>query len=121
MKTKEFRELALQALKEIPRQFRDRLGRLEIIIEDRPDPELLAELGLNQGDLLFGLYQGVPRTEKSFFRTEIYPDRILLFRRDILSVCRSREEVKEEIKKTLIHEIAHHFGFSESQIRKWGY
>lgn len=121
MKAAEFKELALRALEEIPREFLSRLGRLEIIVEERPEPELLEALGMEKGDLLFGLYQGVPYTEKSFFQTEIYPDRILLFRQPILSVCRSRKEVEEQIKKTLIHEIAHHFGFSESQIRKLGY
>lgn len=121
MNTREFKEIARRVLEEIPREFLDRLGRLEIIVEEDPEPELLEELGLGPKDLLFGLYQGVPQGEKSFFQTEIYPDRILLFRRPILAVCRNRKEVEDQIKKTLIHEIAHHFGLSEAQIRAMGY
>lgn len=71
--------------------------------------------------LLFGLYQGVPRSEKSFFQSSILPDRITLFRQPILSVAQTNKEVAEQIKRTLIHEIAHHFGFSESRIREMGY
>lgn len=94
---------------------------MDIFVEEVPDPELLEELGMAGGDLLFGLYQGVPRPGKSFFQGQSLPDRIILFRQPILSICRTDQEIKEQIKKTLIHEIAHHFGLTEARIRYLGY
>ena len=70
---------------------------------------------------LFGLYQGVPRPGKSFFQGQSLPDRIILFRQPILSICRTDQEILEQIKKTLVHEIAHHFGLTEARIRHLGY
>ena len=71
---------------------------------------------------LLGLYQGVPRVEQSAFAPPpILPHRIILFRRPILGLSRNRREVVEQIKKTLIHEVAHHFGFSDARLRELGY
>ena len=94
---------------------------MDIFVEEIPDPELLQELGMTGGDLLFGLYQGVPRPGKSFFQGQSLPDRILLFRQPILSICRTEQDILKQIRKTLIHEIAHHFGLSEARIRHLGY
>ncbi|MBI4763811.1 MAG: metallopeptidase family protein [Deltaproteobacteria bacterium] len=73
------------------------------------------------GYLYYGLYQGFLRPGKSFFQGQSLPDRIILFRQPILSICRTKHEIKEQIKKTLIHEIAHHFGLPEARIRHLGY
>lgn len=94
---------------------------MDIFVEEAPSPELLKELGMSDRDLLFGLYQGVPISGKSFFQGQSLPDRIILFRQPILSICRTKHEIKEQIKKTLIHEIAHHFGLTEARIRHLGY
>ncbi|MBI4763809.1 MAG: metallopeptidase family protein [Deltaproteobacteria bacterium] len=94
---------------------------MDIFVEEVPSPELLKEMGMTRGDLLFGLYQGVPRPGKSFFQGQALPDRIILFRQPILSICRTAHEIMEQIKKTLIHEIAHHFGLTEARIRHLGY
>ncbi len=116
----QFQDLANQALKEIPQEFLEKLENLEIVVEEEPSPELLGELGIGN-DLLFGLYQGVPRPEKSYFQGMNFPDRIILFRIPILRSCRSKQQVKDQVRKTLVHEIAHHFGFSENRIRLLGY
>jgi predicted Zn-dependent protease with MMP-like domain len=94
---------------------------VDIFVEEAPAPELLKEMGMTEGDLLFGLYQGVPISGKSFFQGQSLPDRIILFRLPILASCRTKHEIKEQIKKTLIHEIAHHFGLTEARIRHLGY
>lgn len=117
----QFLTLVSRALKEIPQEFLEKLENLDIVVEEEPSPELLKELGLGERDLLFGLYQGVPRPGKSYFQGVILPERITLFRAPILRFCRSEECVRDQIKKTLVHEIAHHFGFSETRIRHLGY
>jgi predicted Zn-dependent protease with MMP-like domain len=94
---------------------------VDIFVEEAPASELLKEMGMTKGDLLFGLYQGLPRPGKSFFQGQSLPDRITLFRLPILSICRTEHEITEQIKKTLVHEIAHHFGLTEARIRHLGY
>jgi predicted Zn-dependent protease with MMP-like domain len=118
---REFRKLAVQALQEIPEEFLEKMKNVEIWVEEEPDPELLEEMGLEPYETLFGLYQGLPLGEQSFFQSPVLPNRILLFRRPILEVCQTRAEVQEQIRKTVVHEIAHHFGFSEERLRELGY
>ncbi len=110
-----------RALEEIPEEFLDKLENLDIFVEEVPSPELLKSLGMTDRDLLFGLYQGVPRPGKSFFQGQTLPDRIILFQQPILSICRTENDILKQIKKTLVHEIAHHFGLSEARIRQLGY
>ena len=108
-------------MEDIPEEFLEKLENMEIRVEEAPSPELLEELGLTERDLLFGLYQGVPRPGKSFFQGISLPDHITLFRLPILGVCRSEQEIMLQIRKTLVHEIAHHFGLTEGRIRQLGY
>jgi len=108
-------------LEEIPGEFLEKLENMEIVVEEAPSPETLEELGLTKQDLLFGLYQGVPRPGKSYFQGTSLPDRITLFRLPILRCCRSEQHILNQIRKTLVHEIAHHFGLTETRIRHLGY
>ena len=117
----QFELLVHRALEEIPQEFLDKIKNVEIFIEKYPSPELKRKLGLGEKDLLFGLYQGVPRPEKSFFQPIHLPDRITLFIEPMLNTCNSEEQLQRRIRKTLIHEVAHFFGFSEEKIRRLGY
>jgi predicted Zn-dependent protease with MMP-like domain len=118
---KRFRKLVDRALKDIPDDFLKYLENLEIFVEEEPSSELRDELGLRKGDILFGLYQGIPRPNRHFFQTVILPDRIILFQNAFFRTCPTEEKMLEQIRKTLVHEIAHHFGFSERKIRQLGY
>ena len=118
---REFQKIAVRALREIPEEFLEKMENVEVWVEEEPDSEILEELGLGSGGTLFGIYQGLPRGEESFFHASVLPNRITLFRRPILEACRSPEEVREQIRKTVVHEIAHHFGFSEKRLRELGY
>jgi predicted Zn-dependent protease with MMP-like domain len=118
----EFEKMTSQALKEIPDDFWEALENVEVFVEEEAGPDVLQEMGIDYPEDLLGLYQGVPRAEQSAFNPPpILPHRIILFRRPILRICRSRREVVEQIKKTLIHEVAHHFGFSDDRLRELGY
>jgi predicted Zn-dependent protease with MMP-like domain len=118
----EFEKMTSQAIREIPDDFLEALENVDVFVEEEADPEVLDELGIHfPGDLL-GLYQGVPRGEQSSFNPPpILPHRIILFRRPILRMSRNRRGVVEQIKKTLVHEVAHHFGFSDDRLRELGY
>jgi predicted Zn-dependent protease with MMP-like domain len=117
----EFEDLVAQALEEIPEDFLAKLDNVEVVVEEDPSPELLRQMGLYGHGTLFGLYQGIPRTQKSSFHFPTMPDRITIYRRPIVQACRTRRRIIEQVKKTVLHEVAHHFGFSEERLRELGY
>jgi predicted Zn-dependent protease with MMP-like domain len=113
-----FHELAEKALSEIPKFFLKRLYNVEIDVKARPGPE---SGKWNGSSNLLGLYHGLKRDEMKSTGTGGYlPARIVLYQRNLEALCASEEELERRIRLTLRHEIAHHFGFSEEQIRsKW--
>ena len=116
-----FDNLLNDAIRELPDEFRKKLNNVAIIVEDYPSEELIQRMGVPPEDTLFGLYEGVPLTERSFFAEPLYPDRILIFQRAIEDECDSPKEVKEELKITLVHEIAHFFGMDDDYLEDLGY
>ncbi len=116
-----FEKLVRKAIDELPEEFREKLQNVAVIVEDYPSAELVKRLGLEPEDTLFGLYEGVPLTERGFFEQPLHPDRILLFQRAIEDECESTEEVKGELKTTLVHEIAHFFGMDDDYLEEIGY
>jgi predicted Zn-dependent protease with MMP-like domain len=112
-----FEALVREALDAIPKDFRDRMQNVEIVVEDRASRALEAEMSEGGDDeALFGLYQGTPLTERSWAHGNALPDRITLFQRTIEDACDSEDEVFEEVCLTLIHEAGHYFGLSEEEI-----
>ena len=110
MERSRFEALVAQALDGLPRTFREKLTNVAIIVADRP-PE-----GLEREGLLLGLFHGIPRTQKSVFFSSP-PDRIFLYQRNIEAVCTGEDEVRRQIRATLLHEIGHYFGLSEDELR----
>lgn len=116
-----FEALVERALETIPQEFRDLLENVEVAVEDRPSPEVLEQMGLNGRGTLFGLYVGVPRTARSVFQWFQGPDRITIYRLPILHACQTRNEIVDQVRKTVVHEVAHHFGISDQRLRELGY
>jgi predicted Zn-dependent protease with MMP-like domain len=113
-----FERRVAEALATIPRQFRDAMHNIAIVVEDEPSEELLDEMEIDPPDTLFGLYQGIPLTERTTSYGNTLPDRVLIFQGP-----HERETVDEEdliscIGETLIHEIGHYFGLSEDEIEE---
>lgn len=117
---REFEELVAEALDSLPGEFRARLHNLEVVVEERPAPEDYQELGMHPGEVLLGVYRGTPLTERSVFGADLMPDRIVLFRRPIERAGRTRRGILQEIQRTLIHEVAHHFGLSDDRLEELG-
>ena len=99
-----------QALRGLPKAFREKLSNVAIIVEDLPPEQA------ERGGLLLGLFHGIPRTEKSVFYSSP-PDRIFLYQRNIEAVCSNEAEVRRQIRATLLHEVGHYFGLSEDELR----
>ena len=116
MTRKQFEKLVLDALKDLPEEFRSRLDNVEIVIEGEPTREDLKSVGLTEDDLLLGLYHGTPLTQRTSDYTMALPDRIVLYQSDIEDCCDTREQIEEEVRKTVIHEVAHFFGLEEDEL-----
>jgi predicted Zn-dependent protease with MMP-like domain len=113
-----FERLVADALAEIPPRFREAMQNIAIMVEDEPSRALLREMDVTDGDTLFGLYQGVPLTERAWSHGNALPDRILLFQGPHEREARDTDELVASIAETLIHEIGHYFGLSEEEIEE---
>jgi acetylglutamate kinase len=109
--------LAERALESIPERLLRHVQDVVIVVEELPDDELVAEMGLESPWELTGLYHGVPLGERSFSDVARMPDRIVLYRQPILfEWIELGEDLTRLVGSVLIHEIAHHFGFSDADI-----
>jgi predicted Zn-dependent protease with MMP-like domain len=115
-----FDALVDEALESLPEEFQDLLDNVAIVVGWQPTAEQMAQARLEQGMLLFGLYVGVPKTHRGFTYGEVVPDKIIIFQGPIEQVCRGPEQVRECVRKTVLHEIGHHFGMDEDQLRSAG-
>lgn len=117
----EFDKIVQQAIDRIPDQMRRHLDNIIISVQKRPGPEILAELDMAPGETLFGLYWGVPLTERLITAPPLYPDTIYIYQEPLEQFCRSREELIAEIEITVAHEIAHALGMSDAELEDLGY
>src|SRR3954471_7140528 len=117
----EFGELVEEALSELAAQFATYLEEVSIEVRDRPSDRQSRRLGTKRDSLLLGLYVGRPRTVRSVMDEMVFPDVIYLFQQNIELVCDSEEKLVVEVRKTVLHEIGHHFGMSEEDLEKLGY
>lgn len=116
----EFEQLVVQALDELPEFFKQQLQNVDVVVADWPSEAELRSVGLRPGQLLFGLYNGIPLTRRSSHYGMVLPDKITIYRLSIEQVCHSREEVVAQVKHTVKHELAHHFGISDDRLRDLG-
>jgi predicted Zn-dependent protease with MMP-like domain len=117
----EFHQMMDHALGVIPGGFKEKIENLAFISEPYPSESDMERLGTKSKYSLLGLYSGVPYTKRSTWYSSVLPDRIILFQRNIESLCSSKEELMEKIKEVIIHEVAHYFGMDENEVRAAGY
>ena len=111
-----FQELIDQAFDGLPKTHRDRVQNVAILFADEPTPEQRYELELRHDQTLLGLYQGVPLSRRQG-QVSLYPDRITLFKRPLMMQAHDLASLREAIRHTLWHEIAHYYGLNHDQIR----
>jgi len=116
MKKRRFEELIDKALSSLPEEFSSLLDNVGIFIASRPSQDTLREMGVPKGETLFGLYEGVPLTERTSDYGLVAPDTITLFQKPIEESFDSEDEVAEEIRRTILHELAHHFGIDDDRM-----
>ena len=116
----EFNRLVEKAIEDLPKEFSEKLENVSIIIQDYPTISQINNL-MKRGEhgMLLGLYEGVPQTRRGNYGIGgSLPDKISIFKIPLLMISKTLEEVEKNVKDTVIHEIGHHFGMSESEIRK---
>ncbi len=121
LSTEAFSRAVEQAIARIPEELRRYLDNILVTVKPHPTPEMLEEMGMGPDEPLFGLYWGVPLTERSPIEPPLYPDIIYIFQEPLEAWCTSRKELIEEIEITVVHEIAHCFGFSDADLESLGY
>jgi predicted Zn-dependent protease with MMP-like domain len=107
--------LMRRALDELPQQYADQLDNVDFLLRRAPSPRDRKRLGLGNS-VLFGLYEGVPLTRRGSGYDRVLPDRITLFWGALVRSFPDEEELAEQVRKTLYHEIAHYFGMNEEEL-----
>ena len=124
MEREKFVKLVEEALDSLPSRFRERIHNVAVLVENVP-PEKLSRrgsrnIGIIDSDdaekLVLGVFEGVPTTKKSVFDLTVGPDRIVLYQKNIEAVCSNEDEIRREIRLTVLHELGHYFGMTEAQL-----
>jgi predicted Zn-dependent protease with MMP-like domain len=124
---KRFDEILDQVMAELPEQVTRILDEVPLIVEDWPSPQIMKELDIKDRDELCGLHDGIPLTEPELRHGPIGPEGILIFRAGIIAMATtdegkiSRGELRRQIRITILHEVGHHYGLSEEDLKELGY
>lgn len=111
-----FRKLVEEALDSLPARYHRLVENVAVVIEDYPTDEGPPDARGEDDDLLMGIFDGVPLTERSFFAGEPMPSRVVLYQKNIEAVCDTDDEIREEVRLTVLHELGHYFGMDEDQL-----
>jgi predicted Zn-dependent protease with MMP-like domain len=114
----EFEGLVAEAINSLPEKFKEKMENIAIAIENLPSQELLIEMKIKSPYGLLGLYRGVPYPRRGIWYRNVLPDKIIIFKKPIEVRCRNREDIKESVRRVVIHEIGHYFGLNEADLRK---
>jgi len=109
--SEEFEDLVAQALDTLPPELARLMDNVAVFVESMKPGR----------PLLLGLYEGVPLTRRGHYYSGHLPDRITIYRLPITRRCKTKEEVVEQVRITVVHEVAHHFGISDSRLHELGY
>jgi len=117
MELENFEKLVDEAVRDLPEKIRKIMENVAIVIEDSPTREQLKSVGVRYNDVLLGLYEGIPQTRWGKGFGGNLPDKITIFQQSIESITGSQEDVKNLVRDVVWHEIAHHFGFNEKEVK----
>ena len=119
LSTDSFEQLVREAIESLPERFLDHLDNVLIVVEQQPSQEQRESNRLSANETLFGLYEGVPMTERGSY-SPMMPDRITIFQRPLERYCESKEELVHQVRDTVVHEVAHFFGIDDDRLHELG-
>ncbi len=117
----QFEALVEQALADLPAEILQHMDNVAITIADWPSSSEMERARVTYPRQLFGLYEGIPLTKRGTHYHLVVPDRIILYRGPLQAAHHTLPTLREQVRRTVVHEIAHHFGISEARIRELGY
>lgn len=120
MEREHFRELVREAVSTLPRELLTRVQNVDIVIEWRPTAHDRRVAGLGPGRTLLGLYHGIPLPDRGEGYNLVLPDKISIYQGPIESICTTDEEVREQVRTTVLHEIGHYFGIDDDRLHELG-
>lgn len=112
----DFQQIISQGIDAIPKLYQKHLQNVAFIVEDEPTPEQRQKLELFHGELLFGLYEGVPLPQR--FGQKLLPDKITIFKKSAEQVSQTVDELREHVRHTIWHEVAHYYGLDHKRIHE---
>ena len=115
----QFERLVREALSQLPNDVRSHLDNVDVVVDGSASTSQLVGTGIENEMELLGLYEGIPLTERYGYDL-VLPDKITLFQKPIETICETQEQIAEEIKATIVHEIAHHFGIDDDRLYNLG-
>lgn len=115
---KQFEDYVADALDSLPQRYQDKLNNILITVEDEPSADQRTKLHLHEGVTLFGLYEGVPLTHRGGNYSGVVPDKITIFKIPTEASVNTDAELKEQIRHTVWHEVAHYYGLDHFEISK---
>jgi predicted Zn-dependent protease with MMP-like domain len=119
MRKTDFEDLVREAVERIPEDFLAIMENVDVQVRRWPTQDQLRESGLEEGETLLGLYHGIPLTERANYNM-VLPDIITIFQGPIEAICSSKEEIVEQVRETVVHEVAHYFGITDAELEAWG-
>ncbi|MDP3947794.1 MAG: metallopeptidase family protein [bacterium] len=118
MTEREFEQLVEEGIAAIPEKFLRMLKNVAVVIAEEPTPKQRKTAGLHADETLLGLYEGIPQVRRDGGYFGVLPDKITIFKKPILEAAEMPEEIREIVKETVWHEIAHHFGMEEDEVSR---
>jgi predicted Zn-dependent protease with MMP-like domain len=112
-----FEKLVKEAVELLPPELRSRLENVAFIVEDESPPQ--SEEWEEDGQELLGLYHGISRRDRGFWYGNVLPDRIIIYRRPLERISTNSQDLKENVRQTVFHEVGHYFGFDEENLRRF--
>ena len=118
MTRRQFEGVVERALVRLPRQFRDKLANIVVVVEDWADDDTLEEMGIEPPDTLYGLYRGVDLTHRDSSYANVLPDTVTIYQGPIEEDCEDEAEMQDVIRDTVVHEIGHYFGLDDETMHR---
>lgn len=118
MEKERFQNLVAEAVQSLPEEFLSILENVDVVVEDQPSSSQVARVKAGRGYTLFGLYEGVPRTQRGSYYGNVLPDKITIFQEPIESQCRTESEIVSMVQRVVRHEVAHHFGIGDARLEQ---
>jgi len=112
-----FEQLVREAVESLPKELKNRLENVAFLVRD--DPPRRSKKWLKEDQELLGLYHGISQKDRGFWYGNVLPDRIIIYRKPLERISANSQDLRENVRQTVVHEVGHYFGFDEEALRRF--